>query len=84
MPGGFIEHLSGKHLAKGTFEDGRVGVKPAPTRPSQRSSLETIFTESDIELSVFHFSCFISVCQFVTLSKAKYKFAENSHLAGFV
>ena len=38
----------------------------------------TIF-KSDIELSVYHISCFISVCPVVALSKAK--FAENSHCA---
>ena len=36
----------------------------------------TIF-KSDIELSVYHISCFISVCPLVALSKAK--FAENLH-----
>ena len=34
--------------------------------------------KSDIELSVYHISCFISVCPFVALSKAT--FAENSHI----
>ena len=45
--------------------------------PSQRSSLEMIL-KSNIEISVFHISCFISVCPFVYLSKEK--FAENSHV----
>ena len=35
-------------------------------------------SKSDIELSVFHISCFISVRPFVDLSKAT--FAEKSHL----
>ena len=37
----------------------------------------TIFN-SDIELSVFPIWCFISVCPFVTFSKAM--FAENVHI----
>ena len=37
---------------------------------------KTIF-KSDIELSVYHISCFISVCPFVGLSKAT--FADNLH-----
>ena len=37
----------------------------------------TIFN-IDIELSVYHISCFISVCPFVALSKAT--FAEDSHI----
>ena len=40
----------------------------------------TIFN-SDIELSVFPISCFMSVCPFVDLSKAT--FAENSHIVLF-
>ena len=40
----------------------------------------TIF-QSDIELSVYHIWCFISVCPFVALSKAK--FAANVHIVFF-
>ena len=34
--------------------------------------------KSDIKISVYHVSCFISVCPFGALSKAK--FAENVHI----
>ena len=38
----------------------------------------TIFKfKSDMKLSVYHISCFISVCPFVAVSKAK--FAKNLH-----
>ena len=36
------------------------------------------FKCSDIKLSVYHLSCFISVCPFVALSKAT--FAETLHI----
>ena len=42
-----------------------------------RSFLTAIFN-SDIQLSVYSFSCFISVCRFVALLKATY--AENPHI----
>ena len=41
-------------------------------------SCSTVIFNSNIQLSYFSFSCFISVCPFVTLVKAMY--AENSHI----
>ena len=57
-----------KHLSESvTFED---PFSNAPT-------LATIEFGNDIKISVYHMSCFIYVCPFVALSKAK--FAENVH-----
>ena len=42
-------------------------------------SFSTAIFNSDIQLSFFSFSCFISVCPFVALLKATY--AENMHIA---
>ena len=41
-------------------------------------SFSTTILKSDIKLSVYHISCFISVCPSVALSKAK--FAENVYI----
>ena len=69
----------------------KIAVEKLP--PSQRSSLEkfsfskldlceggsfsTAIFNSDIQLSVYSFLCFVSVCPLVALLKATY--AENSH-----
>ena len=41
-----------------------------------------LFKSDIIKLNVYHISCFISVCPFVALSKAK--FAENFYFIFFV
>ena len=44
----------------------------------EEEAFELHIVNSDIQLSVYSISCFISVCPFVALLKATY--AENSHI----
>ena len=48
------------------------------TQYKTRTEVNTAIFNSDIQLSVYFFSCFISVCPFVALLKATY--AEKSHI----
>ena len=80
-----IDCLRSKKLNKNTLGYKWTLLKKWTTQNnvhiSANFAMISMIFKSDIELGVYHISCFICVCPFVALSKAKFAESESEKFA---
>ena len=68
-----ISFITGQHASGLPHEMSKLDL-------CEGGSVSTATFNTDIQLSVYSFSCVMSVCPFVALINATYTYAENSHV----